>query len=41
MSFFDNNINNFVVGSEEGELYVANRHGNKSGEITRSVQGIF
>lgn len=38
MSFFDNNINSFVVGSEEGELYLADRHGNK-GEVQRSIVG--
>lgn len=38
MSFFDNNINNFIIGSEEGEIYLADRHGTK-GEIQRSVEG--
>lgn len=37
MSFFDNNINNFIIGSEEGEIYLADRHGTK-GEIQRSVE---
>jgi len=36
MSFYCNNINNFVIGSEENEIYLADRHGNK-GEITRSI----
>lgn len=31
MSFALDDVNNFVVGSEEGIVYTASRHGNKGG----------
>ncbi|VDO06757.1 unnamed protein product [Brugia timori] len=38
MSFALDDVNNFVVGSEEGNVYTASRHGNKGG-INDSYEG--
>uniref|UniRef100_A0A0N5AP20 WD_REPEATS_REGION domain-containing protein n=1 Tax=Syphacia muris TaxID=451379 RepID=A0A0N5AP20_9BILA len=38
MSFLYNDVNNFIVGSEEGAVYTAARHGDKSG-IIESFEG--
>jgi dynein intermediate chain len=40
MGFRSGDVNNFVVGSEEGPIYMATRHGNKSG-INESYEGHF
>ncbi|KAI1717234.1 cytoplasmic dynein 1 intermediate chain 2 domain-containing protein [Ditylenchus destructor] len=37
MCFFHSNINSFVIGSEEKNIYMGDRHGNK-GEMTRSIE---
>lgn len=31
MGFRSSDVNNFIVGSEEGPIYTATRHGSKSG----------
>lgn len=38
MSFLFDDVNNFIVGSEEGAVYTASRHGNKGG-INESFEG--
>lgn len=38
MVFLHNSINNFVVGSEENELYIGDRHASK-GELNRNING--
>lgn len=40
MSFALDDVNNFVVGSEEGNVYTASRHGNKGG-INDGYEGEF
>ena len=40
MSFYNNSINDFVVGSEEGELYIGDRHGSKN-EVAKNILGFF
>ncbi|MFH4980624.1 hypothetical protein AB6A40_007333 [Gnathostoma spinigerum] len=40
LSFFLDDVNNFVVGSEEGNLYSASRHGNEGG-INEAFIGEF
>ena len=40
MSFLFDDVNNFIVGSEEGVVYTASRHGNKGG-INESFEGEF
>lgn len=40
MSFALDDVNNFVAGSEEGNVYTASRHGNKGG-INGSYEGKF
>ncbi|KAK4474711.1 hypothetical protein MN116_001838 [Schistosoma mekongi] len=38
MSFFDENVNNFLVGSEDGRVYAGSRHGNQAG-ISDAFEG--
>lgn len=38
MAFFYSDINNFVIGGEESQIYVGDRHGQK-GEMSRSIPG--
>lgn len=40
MSFALDDVNNFVVGSEEGNVYTASRHGNKGG-INDGFEGFY
>ncbi|RNA37259.1 cytoplasmic dynein 1 intermediate chain 2-like isoform X9 [Brachionus plicatilis] len=40
MAFRPGDVNNFIIGSEEGPVYTATRHGNKSG-ITETFEGHF
>jgi hypothetical protein len=40
MSFLNDSIKDFVVGSEENELYMCDRHAAKQ-EISRSISGTF
>ncbi|CAF0703857.1 unnamed protein product [Brachionus calyciflorus] len=40
MAFRPGDVNNFIIGSEEGPIYTATRHGNKSG-INESFEGHF
>lgn len=40
MGFRPGDVNNFIVGSEEGPIYTATRHGNKSG-INESFEGHY
>ena len=40
MGFRHGDVNNFVIGSEEGTIYTATRHGNKSG-INDSYEGHY
>lgn len=40
MGFRSGDVNNFVLGSEEGQVYMATRHGNKSG-INECFEGHY
>jgi len=39
MAFLLNDMNNFVVGSEDGVIYASCRHGNKGGSVVEAFEG--